>query len=67
MYLLNCLFMKGLFKCSSNHSSNYSFNYLYIHSSNGSFRCLFNHSSNGLFNGLFRCWFIYKIYIIKNI
>lgn len=55
MYLLNRLFMKGLFKCSSNHSSN--------HSSNGSFRCLFNHSSNGLF----RCWFIYKIYIIKNI
>lgn len=59
MYLLNRLFMKGLF----NHSSNY----LYIHSSNGSFRCLFNHSSNYSSNGLFRCWFIYKIYIIKNI
>lgn len=59
MYLLNRLFMKGLFKCSSNHSFNHSSNGL----SNGSFRCLFNHSSNGLF----RYWFIYKIYIIKNI
>ena len=55
MYLLNRLFMKGLFNYSSNHSSN--------HSSNGSFMCLFNHSSNGLF----RCLYIYKIYIIKNI
>ena len=55
MYLLNRLFMKGLFKCSSNHSSNYSSNYSFNHS--------FNYSSNYSF----RCWFIYKIYIIKNI
>lgn len=55
MYLLNRLFMKGLFNYSSNHLSNHSSNYSSNYSS--------NHSSNGLF----RCWFIYKIYIIKNI
>ena len=59
MYLLNRLFMKGLFKCSSNHSSNYSSNYSFNHS--------FNYSSNYSSNYSFRCWFIYKIYIIKNI
>ena len=55
MYLLNRLFMKGLFNYSSIHPFIHSFNY----SS--------NHSSNYSSNGLFRCLFIYKIYIIKNI